>query len=254
MPSSCRRNTRAPPCCEENLHSRMHMSDRPLWNFPSGTRGIADSTPRMASCGIGTEVENFEADTQLGRLNFFTYISDQWTMLFSHPADFTPVCASVRGGPAARACSRGLRVALGARAGAQELQALAKLTPEFEKRNCKIVGLSVDDGARRARGVRACVRACALLRRRSCVRRRSVARGGGGACGGGVACGRVRARGIVRLDGTLPGWLAARGCLRARPAAGATEAPAIGRSGLAHGVFERPARVVGRVNQLPNRG
>ena len=54
-----------------------------------------DATSRMASAGIGTEVQNFEADTQLGRFNFFSYISDQWTLFFSHPADFTPVCATV---------------------------------------------------------------------------------------------------------------------------------------------------------------
>jgi hypothetical protein len=58
-------------------------------------RGPGRRVARRMASGIGTEVQNFEADTQLGRFNFFSYISDQWTLFFSHPADFTPVCATV---------------------------------------------------------------------------------------------------------------------------------------------------------------
>jgi alkyl hydroperoxide reductase subunit AhpC len=62
---------------------------------------------------------DFEADTTLGRIRFHEFIGDSWCVLFSHPKDFTPVCTT-------------------------ELGYLAGMQAEFEKRNCKIVGLSVD--------------------------------------------------------------------------------------------------------------
>jgi alkyl hydroperoxide reductase subunit AhpC len=62
---------------------------------------------------------DFEADTTLGRIRFHEFIADSWCVLFSHPKDFTPVCTT-------------------------ELGYLAGMQAEFEKRNCKIVGLSVD--------------------------------------------------------------------------------------------------------------
>ena len=68
---------------------------------------------------INDEAPNFTAETSQGTIHFHQWIGDGWAILFSHPKDFTPVCTT-------------------------ELGYMAGLQPEFEKRNCKIVGLSVD--------------------------------------------------------------------------------------------------------------
>jgi alkyl hydroperoxide reductase subunit AhpC len=68
---------------------------------------------------INDEAPNFTAETSQGTINFHEWIGNGWAILFSHPKDFTPVCTT-------------------------ELGYMAGLQPEFEKRNCKIIGLSVD--------------------------------------------------------------------------------------------------------------
>lgn len=71
------------------------------------------------SLRINDEAPNFTAETTEGAINFHEWIGDSWVVLFSHPKDFTPVCTT-------------------------ELGAVAGLQPDFAKRNCKVLGISVD--------------------------------------------------------------------------------------------------------------
>ncbi len=71
------------------------------------------------SLRLGDIAPDFQAETTKGTIHFHNWIGDGWAVLFSHPKDFTPVCTT-------------------------ELGYMAKIEPEFTKRNCKIIGLSVD--------------------------------------------------------------------------------------------------------------
>ena len=69
---------------------------------------------------LGNTVPNFTQQSSQGQINFYEWAGDSWVVLFSHPADYTPVCTT-------------------------ELGSVAKLKPEFEKRGVKVIALSVDD-------------------------------------------------------------------------------------------------------------
>src|ERR1700726_2168352 len=71
------------------------------------------------SLRINAQAPNFTADTTQGKIDFHQWIGDGWAILFSHPKDFTPICTT-------------------------ELGYLAGMKPEFDKRNTRILGLSVD--------------------------------------------------------------------------------------------------------------
>jgi alkyl hydroperoxide reductase subunit AhpC len=82
-----------------------------------GQRTDAEET--QMAVRLGDEAPNFTAESTEGTINLYDYLGDGWGVLFSHPKDFTPVCTT-------------------------ELGRVAALKPEFDKRNVKVIGLSVD--------------------------------------------------------------------------------------------------------------
>ncbi|MAN26681.1 MULTISPECIES: peroxiredoxin [Mesonia] len=74
----------------------------------------------MSELRLGDTAPNFDAETTKGKLNFYDYLGDSWGVLFSHPSDYTPVCTT-------------------------ELGTVANYQSEFDKRNTKVIALSVDD-------------------------------------------------------------------------------------------------------------
>src|SRR6476620_3540160 len=88
-----------------------------MLRVPPSTRTFTEEF--SVSLRINDSAPDFAAETTQGNVRFHDWIGDGWSILFSHPKDFTPVCTT-------------------------ELGYMAGLQPEFEKRNCKIIGLSVD--------------------------------------------------------------------------------------------------------------
>src|SRR4051812_30875859 len=95
-----------------------------LCDSPAARR---NQSPRRAdmSLRINDIAPDFEAETTQGKIRFHDWIGDKWAILFSHPKDFTPVCTT-------------------------ELGYMARIEPEFTKRNAKLIGLSADPVDRHA--------------------------------------------------------------------------------------------------------
>ncbi|HEA21325.1 hypothetical protein LCGC14_2628000 [marine sediment metagenome] len=83
----------------------------------------------MATIRLGDKAPDFTADSSMGEINLYDYLGDSWGILFSHPADFTPVCTT-------------------------ELGTAAKFKDEFAKRNVKMLALSVDGAASHAEWIK----------------------------------------------------------------------------------------------------
>ena len=83
----------------------------------------------MATIRLGDKAPDFTVDSSMGSINLYDYLGDGWGILFSHPADFTPVCTT-------------------------ELGTASKFKGEFDKRNVKMLALSVDGAASHAEWIK----------------------------------------------------------------------------------------------------
>ena len=107
---------------KEHVRSKVRLASSGSSRQISGPAAVPkqnDHRRRSMSLRIGDEAPNFTAETTEGTVRFHDWIGDGWAILFSHPKDFTPVCTT-------------------------ELGYMAGLKSEFDRRNCKIIGLSVD--------------------------------------------------------------------------------------------------------------
>ncbi|KAI0017460.1 mitochondrial peroxiredoxin PRX1 [Xylariomycetidae sp. FL0641] len=101
---------------------------QPASSSSSSSRRFLNTSREQPRLRLGSEAPNFRAQTTHGEIDFHRWLGGSWAVLFSHPADFTPVCTT-------------------------ELGAFARLAPEFARRGVKMIGLSADDAGSHERWV-----------------------------------------------------------------------------------------------------